>query len=224
MSEVVKVEKPGPSNAAVTRAAAVMKAGGIVAFPTESFYGLGAAASNESALERLCLVKKRDPAAPILILISSITELANYTASLPPKAVELARRFWPGGLTIVFNASRDLSPLLTAGTGKIGIRISSHPIAHALTLALTIPITGTSANISGRPPCTRADQVVQYLGTNIDLILDGGVAKGTQPSSVLDVTTTPPLLIREGMVKAEEIIDSEIYEDLLVSPQQEGNV
>jgi L-threonylcarbamoyladenylate synthase len=117
-----------------------------------------------------------------------------------------------------------LSTLLTGGTGKIGIRISGHPLARALTSALNMPITGTSANISGSPPCTRADQVVKCLGKNIDLILDGGITRGTQPSSVLDVTTSPPLLLREGIIKAKEIIDSEIYEDLLVSPQKGGNL
>lgn len=224
MSEVVKVEKAGPSRRAVTRAASIIEAGGIVAFPTESFYGLGAGASNEPALERLFLVKKRDPGVPILIFISSINELAKYTASIPPKALELARKFWPGGLTMLFEASPDLSTLLTAGTGKIGIRISSHPLARALTSALNMPITGTSANISGSPPCTRADQVVKYLDKKVDLILDGGITKGTQPSSVLDVTTTPPVLIREGIIKAKEIIDSEIYEGLLVEPQQGGHL
>jgi len=224
MSEVVKLEKGGPSQRAVTRAASIIEAGGIVAFPTESFYGLGAGASQESALKRLFLIKKRDPAVPILILISSVNVLAKYTASIPPKALELARTFWPGGLTMVFEASPDLSPLLTGGTEKIGIRVSDHPIAHALTVALNIPITGTSANISGNPPCTGADQVLQYFGTKIDLILDGGITTGTQPSSVLDVTTSPPLLIREGIIKAKEIINSGIYKDLLVSPQQGGNL
>ncbi|MFW6147139.1 MAG: L-threonylcarbamoyladenylate synthase [Thermodesulfobacteriota bacterium] len=223
MIEVVKLEKEGPFQEPLARAASIIEAGGIVAFPTESFYGLGAGASNESALKRLFLVKKRDPAMPILIFISSINELSKYTASVPPKALELAGKFWPGALTILFEASPDLSTLLTAGTRKIGIRISGHPVARALTSLLNMAITGTSANISGSPPCTRADQIVKYFGDTIDLILDGGTTEGKLPSSILDVTHTPPRLIREGIIKAKEIIDSEIYEELLV-PEQEGDL
>jgi L-threonylcarbamoyladenylate synthase len=221
MSKVVNVEKAGFAQRAITRAVSIIEAGGLVAFPTETFYGLGAGATNESALRRLFLVKKRDPGVPILILISSMEELSEYAASIPREALELGWKFWPGGLTMVLEASPRVSSLLTAGTGKIGIRISGHPLARALTLALDVPITGTSANISGRPPCTSADQVVECLGSHIDLILDGGITKGTPPSTVLDVTSSPPLLIREGIIKAEEIIDSGIYEEIRVSAQQE---
>jgi L-threonylcarbamoyladenylate synthase len=221
MSEVLKVEEPGSPQRAISRAVSILESGGIVAFPTESFYGLGARATDEAALQRLILVKKRDPAVPILILISSLDDLATYAASIPRKALELGMRFWPGGLTLVLEASPGLSSLLTAGTGKIGIRIPGHPLAHALSRALDAPITGTSANISGRPPCTGADQVVECFGEQIDLILDGGTTEGTRPSTVLDVTTTPPLLIREGIIKAEDIIESEIYGDIRVSTQQE---
>lgn len=221
MSEVVTVEDASFLQRAVQRAVSVIETGGMVAFPTESFYGLGVGATNESALERLFLVKKRDPAVPVLILISSLEELSEYAASIPREALELGRRFWPGGLTMVLKASPWLSSLLTAGTGKIGIRIPGHPLAHALTLALNVPITGTSANISGSPPCTSAEQVVQSFGNRIDLILDGGITEGTQPSTILDVTITPPLLLREGIITVEEIIRSEIYTDIRVSTHQE---
>jgi L-threonylcarbamoyladenylate synthase len=219
MSKVVKVDEGKPPLKGLKGAVSILEQGGIVAFPTESFYGLGVDATNSSAIERLFLVKKRNPALPLLILISSIDELSKYAASIPAEAEELARRFWPGGLTMVLQCSQALPPLLTAGTGKIGIRISSHPVAHALTLALKLPVTGTSANISGRPPCTRADQVVECLGEQVDLILDGGITEGARPSTLLDVTRNPPLLIRKGIIKAEEIIASGIYREILVSTQ-----
>jgi len=221
MSQVVKIDESEALRNALQRAVSIIAEGGIVAFPTESFYGLGVDATNSSAIERLFLVKKRNPSIPILILISSINELSKYAASIPSDALELGRRFWPGGLTMLLDASQDVPSLLTAGTGKIGIRVSDHPLARALTLALNVPITGTSANISGEPPCTRADQVVECLGAQIDLILDGGVTKGTQPSTVLDVTSNPPLLIREGIIKAEELISSGIYGKILVSDHQQ---
>lgn len=219
MSEVVKIDEAEPPLKDLKRAVSIIEEGGIVAFPTESFYGLGVDATNSSAIERLFLVKKRDPGLPLLILISSIDELSKYAASIPAEALELGRRFWPGGLTMVLQSSQNLPSVLTAGTGKIGIRVSSHPLANALTLALKLPVTGTSANISGRPPCTRADQVVECLSGQVDLILDGGITEGARPSTILDVTSNPPLLIREGIITAEEIIDSGIYREILVSTQ-----
>lgn len=219
MIEVVTIAEAESRPRGIQKAASIIEEGGIVAFPTESFYGLGAAATNSSALQRLVRVKKRDPRLPILILISCIDELSECTASIPPEAFELARRFWPGGLTLVFEASQDLPPLLTAGTGKIGVRISGHPVAHALTRALEVPITGTSANISGKPPCTKAEQVVKLFDGQLDLILDGGATEGTHPSTVLDVTRNPPLLLRDGIIKAEEIIASGIYSEILTSTQ-----
>lgn len=224
MSEVVRIEEDESPQLGIERAVSIIEEGGIVAFPTESFYGLGVDATNSSSLERLFRVKKRDPSLPILILISSIKELSKYTASIPPKALDLGRRFWPGGLTMVLQSSQSLPSALTAGTGKIGIRISSHPVAHALTLALNAPVTGTSANISGKPPCTRADQVVECFSGKVDLILDGGITKGTQPSTILDVTSDPPLLIRKGIIRAEEIIGSGIYGKILISSQRQGNL
>ena len=107
--------------------------------------------------------------------------------------------------------------ILTAGKGKVGIRISSHPLAHALSKALKVPITGTSANVSGRPPCTRTDQIVECLGNDVDLILDGGMTEGKNPSTILDVTVDPPLVVREGIVKAETIIKSGIYDKIVES-------
>lgn len=219
MSEVVKIGETESPQKGIKKAVSIIEEGGIVAFPTESFYGLGVDATNPSALERLFRVKKRDPALPILILIFSIDELSKYALSIPPEALELGRRFWPGGLTMVLQSSQAIPSLITAGTGKIGIRISSHPLAHALTRALNVPVTGTSANISGKPPCTRADQVVECLGEQLDLILDGGITEGTHPSTLLDVTSDPPLLIREGIIKAEEIIGSGIYGEILTSTQ-----
>lgn len=198
----------------------IISEGGIVAFPTESFYGLGVDATNTSAVENLFQIKKRDHDSPILILISSLRNLPQFVAHTPSSAKRLGEKFWPGGLTMIFQASPIVSPALTSSTGKVGIRISSHPLAHTLSKTLNVPITATSANISGMPPCIKASQVVEYFNSAVDLILDGGETQGKCPSTILDVTTDPPILIREGMVKAEEIIKSGIYKKIINNKSQ----
>jgi len=188
-----------------------------VAFPTESFYGLGVDATNTDAVENLFKIKKRDHNVPILVLISSLNNLSQYVAFIPSRAKRLGEKFWPGGLTMVFQSSPVLSSALTSNTGKVGIRISSHPLANTLSKTLNVPITATSANISGMAPCVKADQVVEYFNNAVGLILDGGETQGKYPSTILDVTIDPPLIIREGMVKVEEIIKSGVYKKIVES-------
>ena len=215
MSYLVKIDSNESLRKGLNEAVKIISEGGIVAFPTESFYGLGVDATNANAIKRLFKIKKRDPDLPILILISSLRELPHYAVSIPPAAKKMGKKFWPGGLTMIFQSSPILPPVLTAGKGKVGIRISNHPVANALSRALSIPITGTSANISGMPPCIRADHFVECLNNDLDLILDGGITEGKYPSTILDVTIDPPLIIREGIVKAEEIIKSGIYKNIV---------
>ena len=187
------------------RAGQIIIRGGIVAFPTESFYGLAVNASDEDAIRRLFKLKKRLDNSPVLVLIPSPEYLEEYVADVSEIALGLAGRFWPGGLTLLFKAGSGISPLLTAGTAKIGVRVSSHPVAAALTRAVGSPITGTSANISGRPGCVTAEEVYASLGKGVDLILDGGKTMGGKGSTILDVTVNPPVIIREGMISREQI-------------------
>jgi L-threonylcarbamoyladenylate synthase len=189
----------------LNKARQILLTGGLVAFPTESFYGLAVNASDENAISRLFKVKKRRDNSPILVLIPSLEYLEGYVADVPEIALRLVERFWPGGLTLLFKAGPDISQLLTAGTGKIGVRISSHPVAAALALAVGSPVTGTSANISGMPGCVSAEEVYSSLGSGVDLILDGGRTKGGKGSTILDVTVNPPEILREGMVGREDI-------------------
>ena len=126
-------------------------------------------------------------------------------AGIPPVAPRLMDEFWPGDLTLVFEAGPKVSPLLTGGTGKIGIRLSSHPVATALTLAIEAPISGTSANISGQPACRKAQEVLNGLGSGVDLILDAGETAGQIGSTVLDVTVHPLRVLREGVVTREHL-------------------
>ena len=204
-SQIIKVQKEEDIAAGLKRAAGTLLSGGMVVVPTESFYGLAVDALDEKAIERLLAVKKRGGDHPILILIPSVDVLGQYAAHVPEAAKPLIKSFWPGGLTIVFHAGPRISPLLTAGSGKIGIRLSSHPIATGLAREAGVPITGTSANLSSQPPCVDADEVFQALGEEVDLILDGGETAGGKGSTVLDVTVSPPTILREGMVEKERL-------------------
>ncbi len=214
MSIIYKITSDESLQKGLNEAITIISEAGIVAFPTESFYGLGVDATNTYAVKRLFHIKKRDHNLPILILISSLRDLPRYVVSVPSRAKRLGEEFWPGGLTMVFQASFALSSALTSGEGKVGIRISSHPLANSLSKTLHIPITATSANISGNPPCISADQVELWFNNAVDLILDGGKTPGKHPSTILDVTVDPPLMIREGLVKREEIIASGIYKKI----------
>jgi L-threonylcarbamoyladenylate synthase len=189
----------------IQEAAQVIHEGGVVAVPTESFYGLAVHALDEKAIGRLFAVKRRREDNPVLILIPSKEGLSSYVTEVYEKGRKLMERFWPGGLTMVFFAGPILPRSLTAGTGKIGVRLSSHPVPTELARAVGAPITGTSANRSGRPSCSTAEEVMEALGEDIDLILDGGKTAGGKGSTVLDVTTDPPVVLREGIVSRNEL-------------------
>lgn len=185
---------------ALDNAREILLSGGIVAFPTESFYGLAVDIENSGAIEKLFVLKQRDKSNPILILLPEIEALKKYAEDIPDQALKLIDEFWPGGLTMLFKASQNISSLLTASTGKIGIRYSSHPLATALARSIGRAVTGTSSNISGHPPCTSAQEVFDCFGETINLILDNGVSQGGQGSTILDVTVDPCIVVREGMV------------------------
>lgn len=189
----------------LNKAVLIIRSGGLVAYPTESFYGLGVSAWNEKAIKRLFDIKKRQEDHPILLLIPTKSLLNQYVTHIPDIASQIIEEFWPGGLTLIFEANPDLPLLLTSGTGKIGLRLSSHPVATALTQAVGTAITGTSANISGQPACSNAESVRQSLGKSVDFVLDGGETEGDKGSTVMDITTDPPVILREGMVTREQL-------------------
>ena len=205
MGRVIKISSGNDFNRAIERAGDVLRRGGLVAYPTESFYGLAVDATNAHAIDRLFFVKKRDAGRPVLILIPSAQVLERYVADIPHVALRLIERFWPGALTLIFSAGVSILPVLTAGTGKIGIRLSSHNVATALAENIGVPITGTSANISGEPSCCSAQEVRKAFGDLVDLVLDGGETTGEMASTVLDVTVKPPVIIREGMVGRDQL-------------------
>lgn len=181
----------------------VLAAQGLLALPTETYYGLAVRPTNERALRRLIDVKGRPDDKPILVLIGGRDQLSSLVESIPLAAAALMDRFWPGPLTIVLPAATGLSPLLTAGTGTIGVRWSPLAILQRL-LMQTGPLTGTSANRSSEPALADADSVQQTLGPLLDLILDGGRTPGGTASTIVDARDQPRVL-RAGVLSTDRI-------------------
>ena len=182
----------------------VLGKGGLIALPTESFYGLAVAPFDEQALARLWQVKGRSEGKPILVLVGDRPQLEPLVRSIPPAATVLMNAFWPGPLTIVFSAAVELPDAVTAGTGSVGIRLSAwQPLVDLL--RLVGPVTGTSANREGiQPPCT-AEEVQHGLGDVIDLIIDAGPTPGGRPSTVIDIRG-PIRNIRDGAIERGAIV------------------
>jgi L-threonylcarbamoyladenylate synthase len=197
---ILEIDADHPDPALIARAVAILKDGGVIAYPTETFYGLGAHAGNAAAVERIFAIKGRSFRNPIALIIGNDESLKELVKDVPAAANKLMEAFWPGALTLLFHASARIIPRLTAGTGKIGIRVSSHPIAAALAKTLAFPITATSANRSGATECSTAEAVLDRLGAEIDALIDGGRTPGGVGSTILDMTTDPPAMLREGVI------------------------
>ena len=200
MALILKIDPANPEADLIAQAAAVLKDGGVIAYPTETFYGLGVDATNVKAVERLFSVKGRDFKNPIPVVVGNIAQLDQVVTDVPTPAQELIARHWPGPLTLVFGAAPVIPDRLTAGTGKIGVRISGHAIARLLAEQLGGPLTSTSANRSGQKECVIAQDVMEKMGDDLDLIIDGGAAPGGKGSTTLDITQTPPVVLRAGVI------------------------
>jgi L-threonylcarbamoyladenylate synthase len=196
---VIALDPVTPAPAGLQAAARVLRAGGAVAFPTETFYGLGSAALDPTSVKRIFALKGRPDSKPLLVLVDGVA-MAETVADVSESARALMKRHWPGALTLVLPARAIVPSEVTAGTGTLGVRMSSHPIAHGLVRALGEAVTAPSANPSGLEPPTTAGAVVAYFGDGLDLVLDGGPTTGGAPSTVLDMTVHPPAIIRQGAV------------------------
>lgn len=205
MPEILKISAGNSEEKILARAIEILTDGGIIAYPTETFYGLGADATNEKAITKVFAAKGRDFKNPVSLIIGQMEDIPPLVQDIPESARKLMAAFWPGALTIVFQASKKISPLLTARSGKIGLRISSHPCARRILQKLKKPLTATSANLSGAPECTLASQVAQQIGDKIDAIVDLGATPGNAGSTIIDITCDPPVILREGAISKETI-------------------
>lgn len=201
-----KVSALHPDQQVVEAAAEVLKAGGLLAFPTSGLYGLAADALNSDAVERIFQVKQRDLGKPILVLVKDESEVDKIAVKVPSSAAKMMAAFWPGALTIILAARSELPKVLTSGTGKIGVRVPKHPVASALVKAFGNPITGTSANISGKAGCATIADLDPGLVQHLDVVLDAGPLKGGAGSTVVDATSDPPAVLREGAVSKERLM------------------
>ncbi len=196
------------------QAAECLQCGGIVAIPTETFYGLAVDPFNEKALQALFRLKRREATKAILVLISDIEKLSLVAGFVPTVYKSLVERFWPGPLTLIFPGAKNLSSLLTGGTGNIGVRISANAIATQLCRVWGKPITATSANISGKLPAQSAHEVKEMFGSSVDIIIDGGITPGEASSTVVGIREGHVELIREGQIDfrlIQQTVDSYEY-------------
>jgi len=200
MAEVVHIDPAKPSTRLIHKAAEVMRDGGIIIYPTETLYGLGADPFDPGAVERLYRIKGREAGKPIPFLIKDQQMLETLVADIPPIGRVLMEQYWPGPLTLIFRAKEGLPPPLRGKEGTIGLRISANPIAKGIVEAVNAPLTSTSANPAGGKDLTDARSIETLLGDQVDLIIDGGQVPG-QGSTVVDLTADPPKVVRPGMIE-----------------------
>ena len=202
----------------IDKAVAVLKGGGVIAFPTETSYGLGALIDKPQALKKIFFIKDRPSYKPLLVLIPDRSFLNRLVSHISDEARLLMDNFWPGPLTLLFPAISGLDNALVADTGKIGIRISSDMIATELCKRCNSAITATSANLSGKAPCVSYEEIKRDLiPRGLDFVIDKGIINKGLPSTILDVSVSPPLLVRVGAISIDEIKKVvPIQENLLV--------
>ncbi len=206
MPEKIVIAPSDPDPAAILCIAGAIRSGGIVAIPTDTCYGLACDPFNATSVRRLFTLKGRDPSKPILLLISRREMLHPLVSEILPLAEQIIARHWPGPLTLVFKSSGVVSPILTGGTGTLAVRLPNAPFIARLIETVGFPITATSANRSGDPDPASAQEVEAALGMSLDLIVDGGPCRNV-PSTVLDVTSPHPRIIRQGALRLPRITE-----------------
>jgi L-threonylcarbamoyladenylate synthase len=182
----------------------ILKKGGVIAFPTDTVYGLGADAFNSVAVQRIYEIKDRSESNPFPLLIADVKQLNALAEPIPELARFLARQFWPGGVTLVLSKIDSVPAYLAPGP-TIAVRVPNHPTCLTLLQHLAEPLIGTSANVSGQPAALTADEVRQQLGDRVDLVIDGGRCPGGKESTVVDITREPPVILRQGIVPSHDI-------------------
>lgn len=195
---------PESDRAAADQAVDVLRSGGLMCYPTDTVYGIGAAAADDAAVRRLYAVKGRAPDKPLPLLLAEAGDAARF-AEVTPLVQTLAHRFWPGALTIVMRKLPSYRSLALAGHDTIALRVPDREVVRAIVRMFGWPVTGTSANRAGAPPPASAVEVQFQLGEMVDLIIDGGSCRGREESTVIDITQEPPRILRAGAVGRREL-------------------
>jgi L-threonylcarbamoyladenylate synthase len=201
----VRTEVLRADNAGIARAAEVIRSGGLVAFPTETVYGLGADALNENAVRKIFLAKERPPDDPLIVHIASVQQITLLARHIPQRVWDVTERFWPGPLTLVLPKTEKVPAVTTGGLDTVAVRAPAHPVAKKLIELSGCPIAAPSANLFGRPSPTTAQHVLEDLDGRIELVVDGGPTPIGVESTVLDMTQDPPMILRPGGVTLEAL-------------------
>jgi L-threonylcarbamoyladenylate synthase len=203
--EVLKISSSAPERHVVNYAAQFIKRGQVVGVPTDTVYGLSADPFNLAAIEQVFQVKGRPESRALPILVSSIEQAVELARDIPDAFLELAHKFWPGALTLVVEATHRLPLKVTGNTGRVALRWPNSRITTALIDAVGGPVTGTSANLSGFPSCTNAEQILKQLGNRLPLILDGGDTGNALASTIVRIDGEDWAIVREGVITETEI-------------------
>jgi tRNA threonylcarbamoyl adenosine modification protein (Sua5/YciO/YrdC/YwlC family) len=207
-AEIIRINPTSPETSLISYAAEQLRAGQVLGMPTDTFYGLAADPFNLRAVEHIYLVKTRSRHKPLSLLIESIDQAEELARPLPENFYTLARKFWPGPLTLIVQAASRLPLKVTANTGNVALRVPAAAIPLAVMRAAGVPVTATSANLSGASECTSAEGVQQQLGTRIPLIVDGGPSPRSVASTIVDLSHEEEWhVLREGAIPAQEIKD-----------------
>jgi L-threonylcarbamoyladenylate synthase len=211
----------------VRKAAEILRAGGLVAFPTETVYGLGADASSQEAVARLYAVKGRPAEHPVIVHFASADDAFAWAREVPDAARRLARHYWPGPLTLILKRSGKAKDFVTGGQDNIGLRVPSHPVAGELLKAFGAGVAAPSANRFGRVSPTTAAHVREDLGADVDLVLEGGPSEVGIESTIVDLSAGTPVLLRPGRISRtdlEEVLGTEVAEKGVASPRHSGGL
>ena len=206
--ERLAVDLLRPERAVVAQAARVIRAGGVAAVPTDTLYGLAADPFNAAAVKKLFRIKRRPENMPILLLVDSLQRMENLVARTPEGFRSLAARFWPGPLTMILPARPGVPCAVTAGSGTVAVRLPRSALIRSLVRLARRPLTGTSANLSGRAGGRSADEADRQLGALLDLLLDAGPAKRALPSTIVDLSGRAPRVVRSGAIPAAAILQA----------------
>jgi L-threonylcarbamoyladenylate synthase len=188
-------------------AVSALRNGGIVAFPTETFYGLAVDPRSAAAVAKVFELKRRGPDQPLPLIASDLDQIADHVGTLTPLATRLASRGWPGPITLIIPASRRLCDAVHLSTGKVAVRVPSHPVARMLAVRVGHAITSTSANISGDPPASTPEQVLTTFASGIDVLIDTGHTPAGLPSTIVDATGEVPVLVRAGAIPWDRVLE-----------------
>ena len=217
MLQVLKIDPDASLKDHTKRICNILGDGGVIAFPTDTYYGLGVNPFNTKGISRIFEIKSRKINKPLLVLVASEAQVDQLAQNRSREANLLIKKFWPAPLTLIFNAVPELPDILTAGSRKVGIRLPGNKWTRRLIQEVGCPLTATSANRNNETNLQTADEVAQTFGSKIDLIIDPGPAPGGKVSTLLDTTVSPPVLLRHGAITQHEIESNTKMECALIS-------